>query len=150
MSEYDCVPDVRKHKLAVWHLMGKFVRDLEHRALSHDNSKLEEPEKAMFDIWTPRLKEVEFGSTEYQEALAGMGEALKHHYASNRHHPEHFESGVDSMTLVDLIEMLVDWIVAARSKGQQPDLNYLSKRFDLSEQLVEILANTLAEYSDDN
>ena len=45
--------------------------------------KLKEPEKSMFDVWTPKLKEFKFGSEEYKQALDSMGEALKHHYENN-------------------------------------------------------------------
>jgi len=72
-------------------------------------------------------------------------EGLAHHYAHNRHHPEHFPDGINGMTLMDLVEMLADWKAAterhddgslARSLGIQQD------RFGITHQLAQILTNT--------
>src|SRR3989337_294012 len=110
------------HMRFVNRYLDKLTLALVYRAVEHDASKLQEPEKAMFDEWTPKLKEFEFGSDEYKAALAGMGEALKHHYENNCHHPEHFENGVDEMNLLDVIEMVCDWRAAAFVKGQDVNL----------------------------
>lgn len=125
--------------------MYDFSVQIVDRSKWHDKSKLEEPEKPVFDEFTPKLKELVFGSDEYKAALAGMGEGLKHHYQNNRHHPEHYENGVAGMTLVDLVEMVSDWMAAAQAKGTHIDLAYLAKRFSISDQLVSIIANTLRE-----
>ena len=53
----------------------------------------------------PKLRELTFGSDEYKVALVGMGEGVKRHYAANRHYPEHYENGVNDMTLADIVEM---------------------------------------------
>ena len=143
MSDYDCTKDVNIHVGYVKHFIGEIVLKLVERSSGHDASKLQEPEKSMFDEFTPRLKETVFGSDEYKAALVDMGEALKHHYASNRHHPEHFKNGINGMTLVDLVEMVCDWNAAAFLKGQEVNLDYLAGRFGISDQLKEIIANTL-------
>jgi len=144
-DKYDCTKDVMDHKERVEYWMRDFATQLTSRAAIHDNSKLEDPEKTMFDHWTPRLKEFEFGSDEYKAALVGMGEGLKHHYENNRHHPEHYENGVNGMTLNDIVEMVADWMAAAEAKSDFVNLEYLATRFGLSEQLVDIIANTLRE-----
>lgn len=143
MSDYDCTKDVELHRWAVAHYLKCFFFALPKIIDAHDASKLQEPEKPMFDEWTPRLRELEFGSDEYKAALSKMGEALKHHYENNRHHPEHFENGVNGMNLLDVIEMVCDWRAAADFKGQDVNMEYLTKRFGLSEQLVSIIGNTL-------
>lgn len=143
MEKYDCTKDVNKHQDVVKHFMKEVWFDLLGRMNKHDKSKLESPEKGMFDIFTPKLKEFEFGSDEYKQALIDMGEALKHHYAFNRHHPEHFDNGIDGMNLLDLVEMVCDWQAAAYIKGNEIDMEYLSKRFDLSEQLSNVIRNTI-------
>src|SRR3989304_8375432 len=142
---YDCREDVMKHKEMVEYWLNGFATQLKQRAYTHDDSKLKEPEKSMFDHWTPNLKRVEFGSEEYKQALEGMGEVLKHHYEKNRHHPEHYEDGINGMTLNDVIEMVSDWMAAAQAKETTIDLDYLAKRFNVSEQLLDIIANTLRE-----
>lgn len=139
---YDCTEDVLKHRAKVAYWLRDFSHHLERCAVNHDQSKLEFPEKGMFDVYTPKLKKLVFGSDEYKQALAEMGEALQHHYSMNRHHPEHFENGVNGMTLYDLIEMFCDWLGATEEKQKPLDIEVLKTRFDLNDQLVDILLNT--------
>ena len=74
-----------------------------------------------------------------------MSVALNHHYAANRHHPEHFSKGIDDMTLVDIVEMLCDWKAASL---RQNDGNLLksieinAQRFGYDDQLKRIFINT--------
>jgi hypothetical protein len=143
---YDCTNDVLEHKRKVEYWMGRFWHSLKNRAPIHDNSKLNDPEeKAMFDHWTPELREATFGSDQYKVALDGMGEGVKRHYRANRHHPEHYENGVNGMTLVDVVEMVADWMAAAQAKNTHVDLAHAAQRFNLSPQLVDIIANQLRE-----
>ena len=124
-----------------------FTRDeLIDRSVKHDQSKLESPEKEIFDEYTPKLSQVTYGSDEYKGYLKEMKIALDHHYLANRHHPEHFENGVNDMNLIDLIEMLCDW-KAATLRHDDGDI-YKSieinkKRFDISNELTDILYNTV-------
>lgn len=143
--DYDCTLDVLQHKYVVaWYLSG-IANILQVRALLHDNSKLISPEKECFDKWTPELKEHTFGSDYYKQALSEMGEGLKHHYAKNSHHTEHFHNGIDGMNLLDVIEMVCDWKAAANAKGVTVDLEHAIERFNISSQLANIIRNTLNE-----
>jgi hypothetical protein len=72
---------------------------------------------------------------------------LDHHYANNRHHPQHHKRGVNDMTLVDVLEMLVDWKAASERHNdgnilKSIEINGRPDRFDLSPQLIQILENT--------
>lgn len=146
MGDYDCTEDVMEHKALVKYWLDQWAELLKARAVRHDDSKLKDPvEKALFDHWTPELRRLTFGSDEYKLALDGMGEGVQRHYKANRHHPEHYKRGVNDMTLLDVMEMVADWMAAARKKGTYVDLNHAAQRFGLSEQLVEIIANTLRE-----
>jgi hypothetical protein len=110
-----------------------------------DSSKLEEPEKAAFDEFTPKLAATTYGSPEYQENLDGLGEALKHHYANNAHHPEHTENGIHDMTLVDIVEMLCDWQAATERHADgdiMKSIDINQKRFGFSDDLRDIFRNT--------
>ena len=74
--------------------------------------------------------------------------AIEHHYANNRHHPEHWPNGIDDMTLLDLVEMLVDWKAATvRNKNGniRKSVEHNSKRFNMSPQLTKIFENTVRE-----
>ena len=61
----------------------------------HDKSKLEAPEKEIFDAVTPKLRTLTYGSPEYHASLEEMGPALDHHYSVNAHHPEWGERGME-------------------------------------------------------
>ena len=149
MAEYDSTKDTMDHKNKVKDFMNRCIDDLVYRAENHDNSKLESPEKEYFDEFTPKLKDTTYGSKDYQKCLDGLKVALDHHYEVNSHHPEHYENGVNGMTLVDLLELICDW-KASSMRHEDGDINKsieINKdRFKLSDQLVDILKNTVKEY----
>ena len=123
-----------------------FITHLLNRAEHHDDSKLVEPELKYFAEHTHRLAGLTFGTEEYKQSLKDIQPALKHHYAHNRHHPEHFKNGVNGMNLIDLCEMLCDWRASADRQDDgnvRQSLSVCADRFGLSPQLVEILENTL-------
>lgn len=146
---YDSTSDTLKHSLRVGALMGDPIKELIDRSVRHDLSKTEDPELKIFNEYTPKLKTTTYGSPEYKAHLAGMAEALAHHYANNRHHPEHFSSGVTGMTLVDLLEMLADWRAATERHADgdlRASLEIQRERFGISDQLAQILENTAAHF----
>lgn len=149
-TPYDSTADTLKHSLRVGALMGEPIKELVDRSVRHDLSKTEPPEVEIFNEFTPKLKNSTYGSDEYKGFLVSMGEALKHHYANNRHHPEHFGAkGVNGMTLVDLLEMLADWKAATERHADgdlAKSLEIQRERFGLSDQLVEILRNTAEHF----
>ena len=136
-----------RHIEKVRNLLGSMVIQLLARAALHDQSKLEPPEVSMFTEFTPKLAKSTYGSPEYEGFRKAMGPALAHHYAKNRHHPEHFKDGIDDMNLVDLVEMLCDWSAAA-SRHENGDLKKSieinQSRFNISPQLKCILLNTVS------
>jgi hypothetical protein len=145
MTAFDSRPDTLRHALRVGELMVQAITELAERAVRHDRSKTEPPEVDMFDEWTPKLRDSTYGSEEYKGFLAAMGPALQHHYAVNRHHPEHFPDGVGGMTLLDLVEMLADWRAAGERHADgsmRRSLAVQRERFGLSDQLHAILYNT--------
>jgi hypothetical protein len=146
---YDSRPATLFHSQRVGELMVQVVKEALDRSTCHDRSKTETPEVDVFDDFTPKLKTSTYGSDEYKGFLEAMGEGLKHHYEVNRHHPEHFDNGVNDMTLVDLIEMLADW-KAATERHDDGDLakslEIQRERFGLSDQLVAILRNTAQHF----
>lgn len=67
--------------------------ELLKRVVTHDRSKLAEPEWEMFARITETLRGLTYGSAEYEAQRKEMlGQALGHHYSHNRHHPEFFEA----------------------------------------------------------
>jgi Family of unknown function (DUF5662) len=136
------------HARRVDELLMQQIAALSDRVTQHDRSKLDPAEKDTFDEYSPKLKASTYGSDEYKGFLAEMQVALDHHYATNRHHPEHFANGVDGMTLVDLVEMLCDWKAAGErhaNGSMARSLEVQKDRFHLSDQLLSILTNTARE-----
>lgn len=111
-DEYDSTDDILAHIAQVRDRLQDVIDNLELRAQWHDRSKLNEPEKAVFDEYTPKLANTTYGSDEYKQMLEGMGVGLRHHYSVNDHHPEYHQRGVYGMDLIQLIEMLADWKAA--------------------------------------
>jgi len=162
---YDSRPDTLEHIGRVRLHLGCALTELRHRADTHDASKLEEPELSMFNEYTPKLRDIEYGSKEYEQCRVAMGEALEHHYAANSHHPEHYPNGIAGMSLIDLLEMLCDWKAASErpvkrpampaAPGRAPAPEYDSsfyrsialnqERFGYSDELRSILENTVTE-----
>jgi hypothetical protein len=143
---YDSRPETLKHIAKVQALITEIILRLHARATQHDASKLESPEVEVFDEFTPRLAASTYGSDEYKGFLASMKPALDHHYAANRHHPEHFAEGIQGMNLVDLVEMLADWKAATlrHANGDiRKSIEINQKRFGYSDELKRLFINTI-------
>jgi hypothetical protein len=144
-EQYDSTLDTMRHSRRVDELLLQVVVALQGRVTRHDLSKMAPPEKAVFDRVTPLLKSSTYGSEEYKASLVDMGQGLAHHYGANRHHPEHYPTGISGMTLVDLIEMLADWKAATERHDDGSlarSLTIQQARFGISPQLMDILTNT--------
>jgi len=150
MSETENTAETRKHIMRVGQFLNDAAIALLRRAEHHDGTKLREPEVSVFEEFTAKLCDCDYGSTEYYGYLAAMEPALDHHYANNRHHPEHYgERGILGMTLVDLIEMLADWMAASerhRDGDVMKSIEMNKKRFGISEELVVVLRNTVERW----
>lgn len=136
--------DLHKHKLVLKALLYNLANQLKERADKHDDSKYEKEEKDVFES-IDNIKREDFDSYEqyYNCTKPLIQKALDHHYANNRHHPEHFENGVNDMNLLDVLEMVVDWDTSASCRRTELDTNYSFKRFKIEPQLQKIILNTL-------
>lgn len=147
---YDSYDDTMAHIERVQQLLVEGpIYDLRNRAQAHDASKLTEPEKPIFDEFSPRLRELEYDSPEYREALTAMGPALEHHYTANDHHPEHHGVtgfGIYQMSLLQLMEMLADWKAAGERHEHGGDLarsiEVNAKRFGYDGRMCALLMRT--------
>lgn len=145
---YDSIEDTLKHIQTVQSLFFKVLNNLGSRAVLHDKSKLQEPEKSIFDKYTPLLKNTTYGSDEYNQFLKEMKVGLDHHYQCNSHHPEHYPNGIKDMSLLDLIEMICDWKAATLRHADGDILSSIEKnqkRFGYSDELKNIFLNTIKE-----
>jgi hypothetical protein len=142
---YDSGPETREHIAQVARRLHQVCIELRERGIRHDMSKLGREEKPVFDVVTPKLKGLVYGTDEYRASLKDLGPALTHHYRENTHHPEHFPNGVFGMDLLDVLEMYCDWAAASLrtkdgdvSKGLEINI----QRFGITGPLADILRNT--------
>jgi hypothetical protein len=128
-----------------------FVAEMLRRGRVHDASKFSDAEKPALDEAMPLLKGVAYGSPEWNSIIDQLRPMLEHHFRHNPHHPEHYgNAGITGMDLFDVVEMVCDWMAAARrhpADGVRLDLNV--EKFGIEPQLAAIIANTLARWPSD-
>lgn len=145
-----CEVETRKHQQRVAHFLRRFACALMERADRHDASKLGEFELPILAVANERLHGLTYGTPEYKEQIRAidMRPFLDHHYAENDHHPQHFENGIDDMSLIQLVEMLCDWR-AATERHDDGDIfesiQYNTDRFGISKQLAMMMETTMRE-----
>jgi hypothetical protein len=136
----------RKHIETVQRLVDELVCCLVDKVRLHDQSKLSPPELETFEIYTKKLKGLTYGSKEYRQCLREMKPALDHHYKYNRHHPEHFATGIHGMDLLDIIEMFCDWYAATKRHADgdiRKSIELNKKRFGYGDTLENVFKNTV-------
>ena len=115
------------------------------RGYEHDSSKVSDEEYKYFKM-ANSIDRNQFKT--YEEYLdyvkPTLDKGLKHHYEYNRHHPEHFDNGVNDMTLIDIIEMIIDWKVSIEQNGKklEDEIGYNFDKYNISDQLKKIIMNT--------
>jgi hypothetical protein len=142
---YDSTADTVAHIEKVGDYLNLCRDELYERVFVHDESKLEEPEKSIFDTVSVQLKTLKYGTDEYFAQLALMKPALDHHYAHNSHHPEHYPNGVYGMDLFDVIEMLCDWKAASERMDNgniYTSIEQNQKRFKYDDEFKGFLTRT--------
>jgi hypothetical protein len=145
VKPYSSMSETLKHISVVQGTIKEIILELLLRATDHDLTKLHKGEIEYFDIYTPKLAGCTYGSQEYKKFLEELKPALDHHYAENRHHPEHFENGIRGMNLVDLVEMFCDWYAATKRHNNGDIMKSIAinqDRFGYSDDLRSILENT--------
>lgn len=149
--------DVREHQQWVLERLIACAGELLRRGIVHDKSKLSEDERVWYvePVWELNTKNIQYGTPEYKEQTKRMGEGWKHHCAHNDHHIEyHIPFSVETlndpirdMDLFQIMEMLCDWIGAAKRKGNESSLPLkgIAEEYGLEPQLQQLLRNTLAK-----
>jgi hypothetical protein len=123
---------------------GKMEYDSAEDTLLH----IKRVNKLLLDVAKKLMNRSIYNLIESEKSLGKLKPTLDHHYANNSHYPEYYKNGIDDFTLIDLIEMFLDWM-AASEQNEDGDIFRLieinKKRFKISDQLVRILNNTVKE-----
>ncbi len=136
------------HRRAVQRWMQQFAITLLRRAENHDNSKLKSPE---FELWEQMDSEPKYayGTKEYFEKMDRYRPLFELHWKNNRHHPEHFERSYDDIDLIDILEMICDWLSYKDNLTYTQASELVSmqcERYNFSEELRELILNTLKNH----
>ena len=137
-----------RHMETVRNYLDRCAMKLIERGQQHDQSKLQPPEREVFEKITPKLRTLTYGSEEYRTALRDQQPALDHHYSHNRHHPEHHSRGIRDMSLFDLTEMLCDWKAATLRHNDgdiMMSIDINQQKLGFSDELRDIFVNTIRE-----
>lgn len=144
----DSAPDTKLHIEAINDAGTVLITRLIRRLQDHDASKLKDPEKSILDKIGAAAKKYGSPTQDSSQDAALLRQFLTHHYTHNRHHPEHFQDGIDGMNLIDLIEMFLDWCAATvrtENGNLYRSIQFNQGRFKMSPQLTRILMNTAEE-----
>lgn len=140
--------EVLMHRNAVMSMLGFLCAEIMYHSRYHDASKLENEEEFSALV---RLKELdikaEYGTEEYENIRnTVLKNMIKHHHKANSHHPEFFYDGISGMTLVNLMEMFVDWCVAGLQRDGRINLDAACEKYDVCPQLASVFKNTVDYY----
>ena len=142
----DFIKDLVQHKQWVAQNMQTAANELFQRAAIHDNSKFSPEEFEPYEEAFPNLQKYAYGSEELRAELRKIKPAIHHHFSVNRHHPEYHENGINGMNLIDVLEMVCDWMAASKRSqtGIDKGLEINRERYGISDQLFEIIKHTVA------
>lgn len=131
--------------------IGWMINKLLHRMLTHDRTKVEEPELSIYAEIVPGFRGLEYGTQAHKDHGDKLGPAWAHHVEHNKHHPEHFPDGINNMTLIDLVEMVCDWRAASLRNGYfdyETSVEVFAKKFANDSQLISVIRNTCRELNE--
>ena len=145
---FETIYNIIKHRNSVKNKLDFISKEIKKRGEEHDLSKLQYPELGWL-IQMDKEPKYKYGTSEYFEKMKKWQKFFVHHYANNRHHPDHFKFGICDMTLIDLCEYIAD-IISYYDEMHVDDalktVEEQKERFGFDEQLSQILKNTLLEY----
>lgn len=144
LSDYDKY--LVEHITKVRSLLLNLADDVCNRANTHDHSKFNKDEYDLFKENFKALQNATYGSMNYNRIRNKCKQAVDLHYIRNRHHPEHHKDGIRGMNLIDIMEMVVDWMVASRQSKNgniKESIRVGQERHNFSDDLKDIITNTV-------
>jgi len=109
----DLVRNNIQHFINNWY----YPYGLRERALRHDKSKFEEPEKIGY-IYRTWQSHCIFNNIDFSPPEEIIEKSVNHHLKNNSHHPE-FHGCPDDMSDMDMIEMVCDWFAMGQEFGEK-------------------------------
>ena len=137
------------HRYDVGKSLSVLIKALIDRASEHDLDKFH-PEVVdkhceMFEDF--QKTKPDYGTPGYDEVKDRFEDIIKRHYQASRHHPEHFERGIDGMNLVDMMEMVCDWVAATPKDQDVFDAVGLNcSKYGIDEQLMVLIVRTIIDF----
>jgi len=118
-------------------------KGLTELGLLHDQTKYSNDEIMPYTYytWKRKCKDVGEEFTEDPAMEVAFGEAWKHHYTHNKHHPEHYED-LEKMKDLHLAEMVADWFAVGEEFGNGARAwadEKIGSRFKFNEQQVDLI-----------
>lgn len=131
MTITDYMTETNMHKRDVFNNIKAIAERAMEVAQFHDESKYSGEELPLLATKTPEDHD----------------KAMEHHYKVNRHHPEHFQNGINGMCVVDLMEMYSDWLSDAEEEGADflQVLEEKQRKYQFSNDLKNIFHNTFVQ-----
>ena len=137
------------HRHDVSRCLSVLVESLMDRSVCHDLDKFH-PEVVdkhceMFENF--QKNRPPYGTPEYDQVRERFAQILERHYQANRHHPEHFRNGIEGMNLVDVMEMVCDWVAATPKDQDLFDAVGLNcSKYGIDRQLMCLIVKTILDY----
>ena len=149
-DELKVIADIFIHKNKISNILSTLMNSMIYRSKFHDSSKLSDEELPRYLSVIPELSKCKYGSEEYDEVKKHLGKALEHHYLFNNHHMEYFNNTItisNGMNLLDLLEMISDWIASAsrNAKSKEDILNSIQlniNKYKFSTDLSTLIIST--------
>lgn len=137
------------HRDLVRKNMHQFISKFQQRAIMHDISKFYLDEFDGFVEADAKNTWSAYGTPEYVKQV-NENVGIQLHWKRNTHHPEYHKNGVNDMSFLDILEMVIDWKSAAETYNTNfsESIEYSIKRFNFDEKqswLVRIIADSLSD-----
>jgi hypothetical protein len=137
-----------KHIGNIKKILDYIKEQINDRGNNHDKSKFNKNE---IDGWIlgSNLEQLDKNSDEYNQAKKLYDNAYKIHHKQNRHHPEYFKHGFSDMNVVDVVEIIADWMMDAveENKSFEQIVNEKQKEFNFDNAIRNLLINSAKEFN---
>lgn len=132
------------HHFFIFVYIFEFCFKLIWRAIKHDYSRYNWVELKYNIDNLDKIRYSKYSSYEWKKLTNKNLPHAINHFKKNRHHPEHFENGVEDMQLIDVVEMVCDWKAAARRRYKKLNKKLYNKtaiNYKIDGKLYKIISN---------